>query len=85
MWRRVFWYFATNVLKTNVEDPGSRFFQNSGTLLQKFQRKLLKMQTAVFPKFWCIATNVSKENAEDADSSSSKILMHCHKCFKGKC
>jgi DNA-binding transcriptional regulator PaaX len=46
MWRRIFWYFATSVLKKNVEDAGCRFFQTSGTLLQKFQRKMLKMKAA---------------------------------------
>jgi len=43
MWRRVFWYFITNVLKKNAEDAGCRFFQNSGMILQKFQSKMLKM------------------------------------------
>jgi uncharacterized protein YggT (Ycf19 family) len=46
VWCRVFWYFATSVLKKNVEGAGCRFFQTSGTLLQIFQRKILKIKRA---------------------------------------
>ena len=41
-----FWYIVTNVSKENAEYAGSRLFQNSGTLLQNFQRKILKMKAA---------------------------------------
>jgi len=41
-----FWYIATKVSKENAEDEGSGFFQNSGTFLQMFRRKMLKIQAA---------------------------------------
>jgi hypothetical protein len=50
MWRRVFWYFATSVIKKNAEDVGCIFFHSSGTLLQMFQRKMLNMQAADYSK-----------------------------------
>lgn len=82
MWRLVFWYFVTKVLKKNFEDAGSRFFQNSVTLVKKFQRKLLKVQTAFLQKFWCIPTNVSKKILKTQAGDSSKILVHSYQCFK---
>jgi len=39
-----FWYIVTNVSEKIAEDTSRRFFQNSGTLLQTFQKKMLKVQ-----------------------------------------
>jgi uncharacterized protein YggT (Ycf19 family) len=84
MWRRVFWYFSTSVLKKNVEDAGCRFFQTSGTLLQMFQRKMLKIKAADFSKILVHFYKCLKKNAEDTGSRFFQISGTFLRMFRRK-
>ena len=80
-----FWYIVTNVSEESAEDTGRWFFQNSGTLLQMFRRKLLKIQAGDSFKILVHCYKRFKRKCwRCRQEILPKVLVHSYQNFKEK-